>query len=81
MTTASGEDQQRAPQLTLLLAADQLLQEVDRQAVVTAEVNTHLHAEEVEELLLRAHLGGDAGGGDLLLARLHVDVALHLNLN
>ena len=79
MTKASGEDQQRASQLTLLLAADQLLQEVDRQAVVTAEINTHLHAEEVEELLLRTHLSSDAGGGDLLLASLHVDVALHLN--
>ena len=48
---------------------------------MAAEVGADLHAEEVEELLLRAHLGCDAGSRNLLLASLHEDVALHLNLN
>ena len=81
MTAASGNDYQKRSRLTLLLATDQLLQEVYCQAVVAAEVGADLHAEEVEELLLRTHLGGDAGSRDLLPASLHVDVAVHLNLN
>ena len=47
---------------------------------MAAEIGADLHAEEVEELLLRAHLGGDAGGRDLLLSSLHDDVAMHRNL-
>ena len=47
--------------LTLLLAADQLLQEVDGHGVMTAQVSADVDAEEVEALLLGAVLGLEAG--------------------
>ena len=75
MSAESGDWSVR--KLTLLFTGDQLLEEVNREHLVVAEVGADLHAQEVEEVLLRAELGGELIDGHALWAALHVDVLFH----
>jgi hypothetical protein len=52
-----------------LLAAHQLLQEVDGDVVVRGQIHAHVRGEEVVDLALAAVLGRELLGGDLPLRR------------
>ena len=63
--------------LTLLLPADEVLEEVDCDALWRWQVGGHVDGEEGVHLVLGAELGRELGGGNALLRGL---LELHLNL-
>ena len=66
--------------LTLLLAAGEVLEEVDGDALWRRQVGGHVDGEEGVHLVLGAELGRELGGSDALFGSL-LDLHLYLLFN